>query len=30
MPRPATGQIVEKRTRAGRVFALRFRAYGRR
>lgn len=31
MPRPATGQVVERKTRAGVVsFALRFRAYGRR
>ncbi len=30
MPRPATGQVVEKATRRGVTFALRFRAYGRR
>ncbi len=30
MPRPATGQIVEKSTARGTVYALRFRAYGRR
>jgi integrase len=30
MPRPATGQVIEKLTAGGRVFALRFRAYGRR
>ena len=28
-PRP-TGQIIEKTTREGRIYALRFRAYGRR
>jgi len=30
MPRPATGQVVEKEGRRGRVYALRFRAYGTR
>jgi integrase len=30
MPRPATGQVVDYRTKHGRVFALRFRAYGKR
>jgi integrase len=30
MPRPATGQVVERKTRRGVVFALRFRAYGQR
>src|SRR4051794_18388507 len=31
MPRPATGQVVERKTTArGRVYALRFRAYGKR
>jgi integrase len=30
MARPATGQVVERETRRGRVFALRFRAYGNR
>jgi integrase len=30
MPRPATGQVVERQTQCGRVFALRFRAYGQR
>ena len=30
MPRPATGQVIEKATAQGRVFALRFRALGRR
>lgn len=30
MPRPATGQVIDKSTARGRVFALRFRAYGRR
>ncbi len=30
MPRPATGQVIEKATSRGVVFALRFRAYGRR
>src|SRR4051794_15767945 len=30
MPRPATGQIIEKSTHRGTTFALRFRAYGQR
>lgn len=30
MPRPATGQVIEKDTRRGTVYALRFRAYGAR
>jgi integrase len=30
MPKPASGQVVVKETAAGRVFALRFRAYGQR
>ena len=30
MPRPATGQVVERRTSAATVYALRFRAYGKR
>jgi hypothetical protein len=30
MPRPATGTVIEKQTAGGRVFAIRFRAYGRR
>ncbi len=30
MARPATGQVVVRETREGRVFALRFRAHGRR
>lgn len=30
MARPASGQVVEKRTSRGVTFALRFRAYGRR
>jgi integrase len=30
MPKAATGQIVVKETAAGRVYALRFRAYGQR
>lgn len=30
MPRPATGQVVEKTTARGVVYALRFRAYGQR
>jgi integrase len=30
MARPATGQVVERNGKAGRVYALRFRAYGRR
>jgi integrase len=30
MARPATGQVIERKTRRGRVFALRFRAYGNR
>ncbi len=30
MPRRATGQVVERKLKSGRTFALRFRAYGRR
>jgi hypothetical protein len=30
MSRPATGQVIERRGKRGRTFALRFRAYGRR
>jgi integrase len=30
MARPATGQVVVRERRAGRLFALRFRAYGNR
>ena len=30
MPPTSTGQVVERQTARGRVFALRFRAYGRR
>src|SRR5688500_2595685 len=30
MPRPATGQVLERRRKTGRVFALRFSAYGER
>jgi integrase len=30
MPRPATGTVVEKKTRTGVTYALRFRANGRR
>jgi hypothetical protein len=31
MPRPATGQVVERKTRSGVTsFGLRFRAYGER
>jgi integrase len=30
MSRPATGQIVERRGKRGRTFAIRFRAYGQR
>src|SRR3954447_25654991 len=30
MPRELSGQVVERTTSRGRVFALRFRAYGRR
>ena len=30
MPRPASGHVVERQTAAGRVYALRFRAYGSR
>ena len=30
MPRPATGQVVEKHAERGTVYALRFRAYGQR
>jgi integrase len=30
MPRPSSGQVVEKLTQRGPVFALRFRAYGKR
>jgi hypothetical protein len=28
--RPATGQVLERRGKRGKVYALRFRAYGRR
>lgn len=30
MPRPAAGQVIEKDTVRGAVFALRFRTYGQR
>jgi hypothetical protein len=30
MPRPPSGQIVERKGKRGRVYALRFRAYGQR
>jgi integrase len=30
MPRPATGQVIEREGRYGKTYALRFRAYGRR
>ena len=30
MARPLTGQVLERKTSAGRTFALRFRAYGER
>ena len=30
MARKATGQVVERETQRGRVYALRFRAYGER
>jgi integrase len=30
MPRSSTGQVVELKRKGGRVFALRFRAYGKR
>jgi integrase len=30
MPRKSTGQVIEKQTQRGTVFALRFRAYGQR
>ena len=30
MPRPASGAVVELQRNRGRVFALRFRAYGQR
>jgi hypothetical protein len=30
MPRRATGEVIEREREGGRVFALRFRAYGRR
>ena len=30
MSRPATGQVLERRGKRGRTYALRFRAYGRR
>lgn len=30
MSRPATGEVIVRRRRRGKVFALRFRAYGRR
>jgi hypothetical protein len=28
MPRPATGQVIEREGKTGRTFAIRFRAYG--
>jgi integrase len=30
MPRKATGEVIERKRKDGRVFALRFRAYGQR
>jgi integrase len=30
MPRPSSGQVLERRGKHGRVWAIRFRAYGRR
>jgi hypothetical protein len=30
MPRPATGQVLEREGRDGKTYALRFRAYGKR
>jgi hypothetical protein len=30
MSRPATGQVLERRGKRGRTYAIRFRAYGRR
>ena len=30
MPKPATGQVIERERKGGRLFAIRFRAYGRR
>ena len=30
MPRRPTGEVIERDRQGGRVFALRFRAYGRR
>src|SRR5215217_4968327 len=30
MAKPATGEVIERERERGRVFALRFRAYGRR
>src|SRR5215212_8855381 len=30
MAKPATGEVIERERKSGRVFALRFRAYGRR
>ena len=30
MARAATGQIVERKRKAGTTFAIRFRAYGKR
>jgi len=30
MAKPATGEVIQRERKSGRVFALRFRAYGRR
>src|SRR3954465_3258109 len=30
MAKPATGEVIQRERNSGRVFALRFRAYGRR
>ena len=30
MPRPRTGEIIERETTRGRIVAIRFTAYGRR
>ena len=30
MAKRATGEVIERERKSGRVFALRFRAYGRR
>src|SRR5437899_1465123 len=30
MARPLTGEVIERKRKRGRVFALRFRAYGQR